>query len=111
MAEPLSPFVAWLHKMMRYLPHLAIVASLLVYAFFILTERYSSIFNLSLYLIPLIGISIVLIANKKFSCDDSVALFNISFKRLRNAHLIIFALTIICLGFGHDGWVYLALML
>ena len=110
MAEPLSPFVAWLHKMMRYLPHLAIVASLLVYAFFIFTERYSSIFNLSLYLIPLIGISIVLIVNKKFSCDDSVALFNISFKRLRNAHLIIFALTIICLGFGHDGWVYLALM-
>lgn len=110
MAEPLSPFVAWLHKMMRYLPNLAIVASLLVYAFFILTERYSSIFNLSLYLIPLIGISIVLIVNKKFSCDDSVALFNISFKRLRNAHLIIFALTIICLGFGHDGWVYLALM-
>jgi len=110
MAEPLSPFVAWLHKMMRYLPHLAIVASLLVYAFFILTERYSSIFNLSLYLIPLIGISIVLIANKKFSCDDSAALFNISFKRLRNAHLIIFSLTIICLGFGHDGWVYLALM-
>ena len=110
MAEPLSPFVAWLHKMMRYLPHLAIIASLLVYAFFILTERYSSIFNLSLYLIPLIGISIVLIVNKKFSCDDSAALFNISFKRLRNAHLIIFALTIICLGFGHDGWVYLALM-
>ena len=110
MAEPLSPFVAWLHKMMRYLPHLAIVASLLVYAFFILTERYSSIFNLSLYLIPLIGISVVLIVNKKFNCDDSVALFNISFKRLRNAHLIIFALTIICLGFGHDGWVYLALM-
>ena len=110
MAEPLSPFVAWLHKMMRYLPHLAIVASLLVYAFFILTERYSSIFNLSLYLIPLIGISVVLIVNKKFSCDDSVALFNISFKRLRNIHLIIFALTIICLGFGHDGWVYLALM-
>ena len=110
MAEPLSPFVAWLHKMMRYLPHLAIVASLLVYAFFILTERYSSIFNLSLYLIPLIGISVVLIVNKKFSCDDSVALFNMSFKRLRNAHLIIFALTIICLGFGHDGWVYLALM-
>ena len=110
MAKPLSPFVAWLHKMMRYLPHLAIVASLLVYAFFILTERYSSIFNLSLYLIPLIGISVVLIVNKKFSCDDSVALFNMSFKRLRNAHLIIFALTIICLGFGHDGWVYLALM-
>lgn len=110
MAEPLSPFVMWLHKMMRYLPHLAIVASLLVYAFFILTERYSSIFNLSLYLIPLIGISIVLIVNKKFSCDDSTELFNISFKRLRNAHLIIFALTIICLGFGHDGWVYLALM-
>ena len=110
MAEPLSPFVAWLHKMMRYLPHLAIIASLLVYAFFILTERYSSIFNLSLYLIPLIGISIVLIVNKKFSCDDSAALFNISFKRLRNAHLIIFALTIICLGFGHDGWAYLALM-
>ena len=110
MAEPLSPFVAWLHKMMRYLPHLAIVASLLVYAFFILTERYSSIFNLSLYLIPLIGISVVLIVNKKFRCDDSAALFNISFKRLRNAHLIIFALTIICLGFGHDGWVYLALM-
>ena len=110
MAEPLSPFVAWLHKMMRYLPHLAIIASLLVYAFFILTERYSSLFNLSLYLIPLIGISIVLIVNKKFSCDDSAALFNISFKRLRNAHLIIFALTIICLGFGHDGWLYLALM-
>lgn len=110
MAEPLSPFVAWLHKMMRYLPHLAIVASLLVYAFFILTERYSSIFNLSLYLIPLIGISLVLIVSKKFSCDDSVALFNISFKRLRNAHLIIFALTITCLGFGHDGWLYLALM-
>lgn len=110
MAEPLSPFVAWLHKMMRYLPHLAIIASLLVYAFFIITERYSSIFNLSLYLIPLIGISIVLIVNKKFSCDDSAALFNISFKRLRNAHLIIFMLTIICLGFGHDGWLYLSLM-
>ncbi len=110
MAEPLSPFVMWLHKMMRYLPHLAILASLLVYAFFILTERYSSLFNLSLYLIPLIGISIILIVNKKFSCDDSAALFNISFKRLRNAHLIIFALTIICLGFGHDGWLYLALM-
>ena len=110
MAEPLSPFVAWLHKMMRYLPHLAIIASLLVYAFFILTERYSSLFNLSLYLIPLIGISIVLIVNKKFSCDDSAALFNISFKRLRNTHLIIFALTIICLGFSHDGWLYLALM-
>ena len=110
MAEPLSPFVMWLHKMMRYLPHLAIIASLLVYAFFIVTERYSSIFNLSLYLIPLIGISIVLIVNKKFSCDDSAALFNISFKRLRNAHLIIFMLTIICLGFGHDGWICLVLM-
>lgn len=39
MAEPLSPFVAWLHRMMRYLPHLAILASLLVYAFFVVTEQ------------------------------------------------------------------------
>lgn len=99
-------------SLLKYLPHLAILASLLVYAYLLFIGNYDYAAKGSLILLPLILVSIFLIVkNKSLSCSDkNFPCHNISSNTLGKIYFIIFFAAVIWMLLGNRGIVHLILI-
>lgn len=98
--------------LLKYLPHLAILASLLVYAYLLFIGKYDYVVKGSLILLPLILVSIFLIVkNKSLSCSDAnFPCHKISCSTLGKIYFIIFFAAVIWMLLGNRGVVHLILI-
>ena len=101
-----------LKVLLKYLPHLAILASLLVYAYLLFIGNYEYVVKGSSILLPLILVSIFLIVkNKSLSCSDkNFPCHNISSNTLVKIYFIIFFAAVIWMLLGNRGIVHLILI-
>ena len=99
-------------SLLKYLPHLAILASLLVYAYLLFIGNYNYLTKGSLILLPLILVSVFLIVkNKSLSCSDAnFPCHNISSNTLGKIYFIIFFAAVIWMLLGNRGVVHLIII-
>lgn len=98
--------------LLKYLPHLAILASLLVYAYLLFIGNYDYVVKGSVILLPLILTSVFLIVkNKSLSCSDANFPYHkISCNTLGKIYFIIFFAAVIWMLLGNRGIVHLILI-
>lgn len=98
--------------LLKYLPHLAILASLLVYAYLLFIGNYAYVAKGSLILLPLILVSVFLIVkNRSLSCSDANFPYHkISCSTLGKIYFIIFFAAVIWMLLGNRGVVHLILI-
>ena len=99
-------------SLLKYLPHLAILASLLVYAYLLFIGNYDYVVKGSVILLPLILVSLFLIVkNKSLSCSDANFPYHkISCNTLGKIYFIIFFAAVIWMLLGNRGIVHLILI-
>ena len=99
-------------SLLKYLPHLAILASLLVYAYLLFIGNYDYVVKGSVILLPLILVSLFLIVkNKSLSCSDANFPYHkISCSTLGKIYFIIFFAAVIWMLLGNRGIVHLILI-
>ena len=101
-----------LKVLLKYLPHLAILASLLVYAYLLFIGNYDYVVKGSVILLPLILVSLFLIVkNKSQSCSDANFPYHkISCNTLGKIYFIMFFAAVIWMLLGNRGIVHLILI-